>query len=286
MIFIVLGANGQLGSELKEKATYYSNHQFLFTDIEEVNIENSSDFENFIKNNPCDIVINAAAYTAVDKAESEKEKAININKNAVATLALLAKKYHFFPIHISTDYVFDGNNYRPYNENHTTHPLSVYGQTKLDGELILQKELTRAAIIRTSWLYSSYGNNFMKTILRLSKEHSNIKVVFDQIGTPTYAADLAEAILTIGNNQHLIQSVEIYHYSNEGVASWYDFAYEILHLTNSQTTITPIESKDFPTPAQRPFYSVLNKSKIKKEFNILIPHWKESLALCLKKANK
>ena len=186
-----------------------------------------------------------------------------INVSAVNNLALLSKKYRFF-IHISTDYVFDGKAYLPYKENDTTHPLSVYGETKLQGESALQNTLTRGAIVRTSWLYSSYGNNFLKTIMRLSKERSLINVVFDQIGTPTYAADLAEAVLTIGIQNHLVKNLEIYHYSNEGVASWYDFAHEILRLTQSQTTIIPIESKDFPTPAKRPFYSVLNKSKIKR----------------------
>lgn len=283
MKFIVLGANGQLGSELKEKAQHYSEHHFLFSDIEEVDITKSSDIEEYIQNNPCDVVINAAAYTAVDKAETEKEKALAINVSAVNNLALLSKKYRFFLIHISTDYVFDGKAYLPYKENDTTHPLSVYGETKLQGESALQNTLTRGAIVRTSWLYSSYGNNFLKTIMRLSKERSLINVVFDQIGTPAYAADLAEAVLTIGIQNHLVKNLEIYHYSNEGVASWYDFAHEILRLTQSQTTIIPIESKDFPTPAKRPFYSVLNKSKIKKDFNITIPHWKESLILCLNK---
>ncbi len=283
MKFIVLGANGQLGSELKEKAQHYSEHHFLFSDIEEVDITKASDIEEYIQNNPCDVVINAAAYTAVDKAETEKEKALAINVSAVNNLALLSKKYRFFLIHISTDYVFDGKAYLPYKENDTTHPLSVYGKTKLQGESALQNTLTRGAIVRTSWLYSSYGNNFLKTIMRLSKERSLINVVFDQIGTPTYAADLAEAVLTIGIQNHLVKNLEIYHYSNEGVASWYDFAHEILRLTQSQTTIIPIESKDFPTPAKRPFYSVLNKSKIKKDFNITIPHWKESLILCLNK---
>lgn len=281
MIIAVLGANGQLGNELKVLSPRYSSDKFIFTDIDELDITNPIDFENFIKNTHCDVLINCAAYTAVDKAETEADKAHAINVEAVKNLALLAEKYHFFPIHISTDYVFDGKHYKPYVETDTPCPVSVYGKTKLEGEKALNTIASRAVIVRTSWLYSSYGSNFVKTMLRLGSERSEIKVVCDQIGSPTYAADLADAILKIAANHHNITKVETYHYTNEGVASWYDFAKEILKYAQPQCTIRPIQSKDYPTPAVRPFYSVLNKEKIKQDFSLHIPHWKDSLLLCI-----
>ncbi|MDX9889249.1 MAG: dTDP-4-dehydrorhamnose reductase [Bacteroidales bacterium] len=282
MIIAVLGAKGQLGNELQLKAKHYPNDIFYFADIEEVNITQKDSFESYIKSIKPEIVINAAAYTAVDKAESEAEKAMMVNAKAVELLASLSECYHFSPIHISTDYVFDGTNHKPYHEMDAPHPVSIYGKTKLAGEQALKGMLSRAIIIRTSWLYSSFGNNFVKTMVSLSKEKTSLRVVYDQIGSPTYAADLAEAILQIARQIDKIKGVEVYHYSNEGVCSWYDFAKEIMQATASACEIIPIESKDYPTAAQRPHYSVLNKQKIKKEFNIQIPHWKESLYRCLK----
>ena len=283
MNIIITGANGQLGNELRILSTQYPDNHFIFTDIEELDITNKDAFENFIESNPCDVLINAAAYTAVDKAETEKEKAFEINVNAVKNIALVSQKYNFFPIHISTDYVFDGMNFKPYNEEDITNPVSFYGQTKLEGEKEFLQTVEQGVIIRTSWLYSSFGNNFVKTMLRLSSERPFIQVVFDQIGSPTYAADLAEVVLKIAFNHQKINTTEIYHFSNEGVASWFDLAKEIMQYIHANTEIQPIETKDYPTPAKRPFYSVFNKQKIKKDFNLYIPYWKDSLYRCLDK---
>ena len=286
MRIVILGSNGQLGNEMQAIASDYPNDIFYFADIEDINITQKEDFENYIKKIKPEIVINAAAYTAVDKAESDAEKAMLVNGKAIEILAYLSEKYAFFPIHISTDYVFDGTACKPYTEIEEPHPVSIYGKTKLAGEQALKSMLIKGIIIRTSWLYSSFGNNFVKTMLRLSKERSTMNVVFDQIGTPTYAADLAKAILTICHQYTAVKGVEIYHYSNEGVASWYDFAKEIMDNISSSCKIIPIESKDYPTPATRPYYSVLNKQKIKYDFKLQIPHWKDSLYICLNKLNE
>lgn len=278
---LITGGKGQLGRELQVVAKQYPNVSFTCIDIEELDITDSLAVNNFIKENPCDVLIHTAAYTAVDKAETDKENAHNVNVNALKNIALASRKYNFFLIHLSTDYVFDGKNHKPYTENDATQPLSVYGQTKLEGEHILLNTVNRCAIIRTSWLYSSFGHNFVKTMLRLSQERKELQVVYDQIGTPTYAADLAETILKIAFDNAKITKPTLYHYSNEGVCSWYDFAKEIMYYTQAQTYIHPIETKDYPTPATRPYYSVLNKAKIKEDFHISIPHWKDSLHLCL-----
>ncbi len=286
MNIVVLGGNGQLGNELKVLAPSYPNDTFTFTDIDELDITDPVNLEYFIKHSQCEVLINAAAYTAVDKAETESAKAYAINTDAVKQLASLSVKYRFFLLHLSTDYVFDGTNYKPYVETDTPRPLSVYGNTKLEGEKAVLANAKHAAILRTSWLYSSYGNNFMKTMLRLAGERSEIKVVCDQIGSPTYAGDLAEAVLHIATKHEKIHKVEIYHYANEGIASWYDFAKEILHTTHPQCVIQPILSNDYPTLATRPYYSVLSKEKIKKDFGINIPYWKDSLQPCLERLRK
>jgi dTDP-4-dehydrorhamnose reductase len=218
----------------------------------------------------------------VDKAEEDIENADKANHLSVKYLANTAKEKDIKLIHISTDYVFDGKNYKPYNENDKTNPNSIYGRTKLAGEQAMLKiNPKNSIIIRTSWVYSSFGTNFVKTMLRLGKERDSLGVIFDQIGTPTYARDLAKAVLEILPNVHNNQ-VEIYHYSNEGVLSWYDFAKEIMRMAKIDCTINPIETKEYPTPATRPHYSLLNKAKIKKEFNMTIPYWKDSLDNCLK----
>ena len=278
---LVTGSNGQVGSEIKELSSNYA-YNFYFTCKSDLDITNEKAIEAFIAKNTITAIINCAAYTAVDKAESEIQQADKINHQAVFHLASIAKEKNIKLIHISTDYVFDGTNYKPYDETDTTNPQSVYGQTKLDGEKALQLlNPENSIIIRTSWVYSSYGNNFVKTMLRLGKERESLGVIYDQVGTPTYAKDLAKSILDILpkiNNK----KIEIYNYSNEGVCSWYDFAKEIMKMAKLTCKVNPIETKEYPTPAKRPHYSLLSKSKIKQTFELSIPHWKSSLEHCLK----
>ncbi len=279
---LITGANGQLGQEIALLSRRYKNFNFLFTDVDTLDITNLQDLEVFFKKKQPAFVVNCAAYTAVDKAESEPEKANLVNNIAVENLAKVCQKHDTPVIHISTDYVFDGRNFRPYKETDSTNPLSVYGKTKLDGEKHLLDN-PKAVIIRTSWLYSTFGHNFVKTIKRLAKERSFLNVVADQVGTPTNAKDLAAAIMTIIKEyfERNCFFPGIYHFSNEGVASWYDFAREIVEFYNFTCKIRPIPTEEFPTPAKRPYYSVLDKSKIKKTYGIEILHWKESLKRCL-----
>ena len=282
MKILVTGANGQLGNEIRLIKKKYTNTDFDFHDVDTLNLLDNKELElYFTKNNP-DFVINCAAYTAVDNAEKDKENALKGNCKIVANLVSNSKKHHSKFIHISTDYVFDGNNCIPYKEDDPVNPESEYGRTKLLGEKEALK-YKNSVIIRTSWLYSSFGNNFVKTMLRLGKERDNINVIFDQIGTPTYAADLAESILEIINNsiKNNVFYPGIYHYSNEGVTSWYDFAWEIMNLSGINCHVFPIEAKDYPSPAKRPAYSLLNKNKIKTTYNLQIPNWKDSLKRCL-----
>ena len=308
MNVLVTGANGQLGSEIRHLVMSYElgtdrvmsyelgimneeknnskftiqNSKFYFTDKNELDITNKKQIEDFLDKNSIDIIINCAAYTAVDKAEEEKELADLINHKAVKNLANICKEKNIFFIHISTDYVFDGRNYKPYNENDKTNPQGVYGFTKLKGEEAFINSGAKGLIIRTSWVYSSFGHNFVKTMLKLS-DKKELNVVFDQIGTPTYARDLAKAVLEVVkiNNLNNYQA-EIFHFSNEGVCSWYDFAKAIFEIKGIDIKLSPIETKNYPTPAQRPHFSVLNKAKIKEEFGIEIPYWRESLEECLK----
>ncbi len=277
---LVTGANGQLGSELQMLSKDY-NYNFFFADRNTLDITNEKAINNFTQINNIDIIINCAAYTAVDKAENDKVNADKVNHLATEYLAQIAKVKNIKLIHISTDYVFDGKNYKPYNEDDITNPNGVYGYTKLAGEQAMQTiNPKNSIIIRTSWVYSSFGANFVKTMLRLGKEKEQLRVIFDQVGTPTYAKDLAKAILDIIPNIKN-KKVEIYNYSNEGVLSWYDFAKEIMRMAKLECQIDPIETKEYPTPATRPHYSLLNKAKIKKEFGIKIPYWKDSLDACL-----
>ncbi len=278
---LVTGANGQLGSEIKVLSSEY-NYNFFFTNREDLDITNEQDIRIFIENNNIDTIINCAAYTAVDKAQKDKKNADLVNRKAVKRLAKISKEKNIKLIHISTDYVFDGRNYKPYNEEFQTNPNSVYGQTKLDGEREMKKiNPYNSIIIRTSWVYSSFGANFVKTMLRLGKEKKELGIIFDQIGTPTYSRDLAKVILDI-LPKIKNKKVTIYNYSNEGVLSWYDFAKEIMKMAKIDCKINPIETFQYPTPASRPHYSLLNKSKIKKDFDIIIPYWKDSLEKCLK----
>lgn len=277
---LVTGANGQLGSELKHLSQFHPFH-FVFTDIEELDITSMEEMEAFFSSQKFDWVINCAAYTAVDKAEEEKELADLVNHKAAGNLAAVSSRFKAKLIHISTDFVFDGNSFTPYTEKDKPHPLSVYGKTKWEGEKAVLKRCPQAVIIRTSWLYSSYGNNFVKTIMEAAKKRESLNVVFDQIGTPTYARDLAQAVLSIIRFRDFVPG--IYHYSNEGVASWYDFAKAIMEIAGMECRIEPIETHQYPTPARRPACSVLNKAKIKKTYRIEIPYWRDSLKKCLRK---
>ena len=282
MNILVTGKNGQLGSELTELSSIYYYHNFHFTDIESLDITNLKQLSEYFLLNKIDLIINCAAYTAVDKAEEEKDKAHNVNSIAVKNLIKVCFKYDIKLIHISTDYVFDGSKNSPYNEEDRTNPKSVYGLSKYLGEKEILKSKISAIIIRTSWLYSSYGNNFVKTILRLSQEKNSINVVSDQIGSPTYARDLAKACMqTVDQSDIWSLTPQIFHYSNEGECSWYDFAKKILEINHIKSDIIPLKSKDYSFNAERPKYSVLNKNKIKSKFNINIPKWDYSLIYCL-----
>lgn len=279
---LITGSNGQLGSELKELSNEY-NYNFLFTDRENLDITNKSAIDSFIAKNSINVIINCAAFTAVDKAQESVSEAYNLNHLAVEYLAQIAKKNGIKLIHISTDYLFNGKTYKPYKEIDRVDPINIYGDSKLKGEqAILKINPKESIIIRTSWLYSSYGNNFVKTMLKLANKMDELGIIFDQTGTPTYAKDLAKTILSI-IEQIENRNVEIYHYSNEGVASWYDFAKAIFEIENINIKVNPIETKEYPTPAKRPYYTVLNKAKIKESFNITIPHWRDSLRECLNK---
>ncbi|MCC8088883.1 MAG: dTDP-4-dehydrorhamnose reductase [Rikenellaceae bacterium] len=279
MNILVTGAKGQLGCCFRKLSSDYPEHKFILTDMPEADITDAVCIENFIKENNAEAIVNCAAYTAVDKAETDIELCGKINIEGPRTLASLAVKYKISLVHISTDYVFDGGNCRPLHENDPTGPSSVYGRTKLDGEIAVKESGCDAAIIRTAWLYSEFGNNFVKTMLRLSKERDSLSVVYDQVGTPTYAVDLAEAIVILLGKG--INGCEIYHYSNEGVTSWFDFSRKIFELENLNIKVCPVESDQYPTPAKRPAYSVLSKNKIKTQ-GIDVPYWEESLKECLK----
>jgi len=278
---LVTGSNGQVGSEIRALHGEYP-YNFFFTDRATLDITDAEAVEKFIEENKIDTIINCAAYTAVDKAESDEAATDAINHLAVKNFALTCKQRNIKLIHISTDYVFDGKNYKPYIETDVTAPNGIYGATKLKGEeTLLHVSPKNSIIIRTSWVYSSFGANFVKTMLRLGKEKEQLGVIYDQVGTPTYARDLAKTILDI-LPKIKNEKPEIYHYSNEGVTSWYDFAKEIIRMAKLSCQVNPIETKEYPTPAQRPHYSLLNKSKIKNEFGITIPYYKDSLDACLK----
>ncbi|MCL2414990.1 MAG: dTDP-4-dehydrorhamnose reductase [Bacteroidales bacterium] len=282
MNILVTGSNGQLGCELKKRTALLANANFFFTDVEELDITKEDDVNDFFKRNQIDFVVNCAAYTAVDKAETEQNLALSINYQAVSNLAEACSRYNSFLIHISTDYVFDGHGYKPYQEIDVVEPASVYGISKWRGEQVV-KTLEKGIIIRTSWLYSNFGSNFVLTMQKLGSSRETVNVVFDQVGTPTFAGDLAKAIWKIiPQLTDWKEGVQIYHFSNEGVCSWYDFAREIMQRCKLKCQVTPIESKDYPTPAARPFYSVLNKTKIKQRFGLSIPHWKDALLEMLK----
>ena len=278
---LVTGSNGQLGSEIRELTKNDGTNVYFYTDVSELDITDKSAVNKFIENHLIDIVVNCAAYTQVDKAEEEEKTAFLINATAPGNLAEACKKYDATLFHISTDYVFDGSNNVPYIETESTSPLGVYGRSKLEGEEFIQQSGCNYLIIRTSWLYSSFGNNFVKTIARLSSEKDELKVVFDQIGTPTYARDLATVIFAIIQNDQFKDRKGVYHYSNEGVCSWYDFAKAINDLFGNNCNIIPCHSDEFPAKVPRPHYSVLDKTNIKNDFSIEIGYWKDSLCKCV-----
>jgi dTDP-4-dehydrorhamnose reductase len=280
MVVLVTGASGQLGQAIQFIAKNHSEIKFVFCSSSDLDISNKENCQTVFQKTKPDFCINAAAYTAVDKAESERDKAELINVLGSKNIAEVCNNFDVKLIHISTDFVFDGSNDKPYTETQITNPKGVYGQTKLDGEKAIQQVFSKYYIIRTSWVYSQFGNNFMKTMLRLASERTALSVVNDQIGTPTNAVDLAEALVQIilsANNQPTNDNYGIYNFSNEGECSWYDFAKKIFEINNVSIDLSAIPTEQFPTPAQRPKYSVLDKSKIKTTFGIAIKTWEESL---------
>lgn len=284
MNILVTGANGQLGHEMQRVAKS-SNHNYIFTDVadgyEKLDITNIEEIRNMVKNNNVDIIVNCAAYTNVDKAESDYDTANLINNTAAGNLATAMKEAGGTLIHISTDYVFQGDRNTPCQEDWTTNPLGVYGKTKLAGEAAIATTGCNSIIIRTAWLYSQWGKNFVKTMQSLTATHDTLKVVFDQVGTPTFAGDLADTIAHIINTGQT-NKTGIYHFSNEGVCSWYDFAKMICKLSGNTCDISPCYSEEFPSPVKRPHFSVLDKRKIKETFGIKVPYWTDSLEVCMK----
>ena len=288
MNILVTGANGQLGNEMRRLGAVSPNN-YIFTDVAELDITDANAVLATVKENAVEIIVNCAAYTNVDKAESDEATAELINSTAVRNLAVAMKEVGGTLFHVSTDYVFglDGNT--PRTEDMPVNPLGVYGRTKLNGELAIKESGCKALIFRTAWLYSEFGNNFLKTMMRLTAEREQLNVVFDQVGTPTYAGDLALAIFSIIEAGVYEGNEGIYHFSDEGVCSWYDFAVEIAAAAgNTNCRISPCHSSEFPSPVTRPPYSELDKTKIKNTFGIDIPHWRESMEYCIKriKANK
>ena len=279
MKLLITGAYGQLGNEMRVALERYPHLESIFTDVDTLDITDKNAVDAFVALHKPNVLINCAAYTAVDKAEDDLALCYKINCDAVRNLGEVAQAHGMTVIHVSTDYVFDGTNHIPYTEDMAVSPTNVYGKSKLAGERELRKACPGAIIIRTSWLYSGFGNNFVKTMLRLGSERSQLKVIFDQIGTPTYAADLADSMLQIIDSGKFVPG--IYHFSNEGVCSWYDFTKMIFKLANVECEVLPIESKDYAVRTPRPHYSVLNKSKLKSTYNQTIPYWMDGLERCL-----
>lgn len=279
MKVLVTGCHGQLGQSLQREFGEDTNIEAIYTDYDSLDITDREAVERFLDDHRPDVIVNCAAYTAVDKAESDEILAAALNTVAVGNLGEAAVRIGARVVHISTDYVFSGQGFRPYEENDEPYPQGIYGRTKLEGEALLTSFCQSAVIIRTAWLYSEFGKNFVKTMLALSDSHEQIKVVADQIGTPTYAGDLAKAIHKILN--HPDWKPGIYHFTNEGVASWYDFSKAIMEIGGRTTKVLPIPTAEFPTAAKRPLYSVLSKQKIKKTFDLQIPYWRDSLRLCM-----
>lgn len=279
MNILITGANGQLGNEMR-RVSAQSNDHYIFTDVAELDITNTETVRQMVLDNDVNVIVNCAAYTAVDKAEEDEAMAELLNATAVANLAAAAKENNATLIHVSTDYVFDGNGCRPYTEEQTTSPASAYGRTKLHGEEAAVQSGCNYLIFRTAWLYSKHGRNFVKTMRTLTADKPSLKVVFDQVGSPTHAGDLADLIYKI-IEERMLDNKGIYHYSNEGVCSWYDFAREICEMSGNECDVQPCHSDEFPSKVARPAYSVLDKTKVKTTFGVSVPHWKESLAKCI-----
>jgi dTDP-4-dehydrorhamnose reductase len=287
MFILVTGANGQIGKSIKSLVEQQKkSHNFVFVTRDQLDLSSPSSIKNYFETHKFDLIINCAAYTAVDMAENYQEDADMINHIAVKKIAEIAKSNNIKLIHISTDFVFDGLKHKPYFESDASSPLNIYGKTKLKGEnAILSIMKFNAIIIRTSWVYSEYGNNFVDTILKLTQKNNNLNIVSDQIGTPTYARDLGQAILNIIKNDKFNETnrvTEIYHYSNEGECNWYDFAKEIVNISGTQCTLNPIKTEDYPTTAKRPPNTVMSRDKISKEFGLKINSWNEALKICMK----
>lgn len=279
MNLLITGANGQLGNEIRVASQQYPQINFFFTDVDTLDITDIDAIENFVAANEISHIVNCAAYTAVDKAEDDEATATLVNVDAVSNLATVASNHKIKFLNVSTDYVFDGTSFVPYTEDMPVCPTNVYGRTKLAGELAIERIYPESITIRTSWLYSSFGNNFVKTMLNLGRTRDQLGVIFDQVGTPTYAADLADAILKIIYQCEWVSG--IYHFSNEGVCSWYDFTKTIHAIANINCNVEPIESSAYAVRTPRPHYSVLNKTKIKSTFGINIPYWVDSLRRCI-----
>ena len=280
---LITGANGQLGNEMRRLGAVSPNN-YIYTDVAELDITDAAAVAQFVKENAVNIIVNCAAYTNVDKAESDEPTAELINATAVANLAAAMKEVDGTLFHVSTDYVFGNEGNTPRTEDMPLNPLGVYGRTKLRGEQAIAETGCKAIIIRTAWLYSEFGNNFLKTMMRLTAEREELNVVFDQVGTPTYAGDLALAIFSIIEGGLYAGNEGIYHFSNEGVCSWYDFATEIaMAAGNTACKVLPCHSDEFPSPVKRPSFSVLDKTKIKNTFAIEIPHWRDSMLYCIKR---
>ncbi len=279
MRLLITGCNGQLGNEMRVAMMSHRDIEVFYTDVDTLDITNIEAVEKFVKDNAVDCIVNCAAYTAVDKAEDDEATARLVNVEAVRNIATVAQQNKVRVVHVSTDYVFDGNSCVPYTEDMPVCPTNVYGKTKLDGERALQEICPEAVIVRTAWLYSSFGNNFVKTMLRLGRERDELNVVFDQIGSPTYAADLAKAIVRIITSDKWVSG--IFHFSNEGVCSWYDFTQMIHILAGVECNVHPIESTEYKVRTPRPHYSVLNKRKIRETYGIEVPYWIDSLKMCI-----
>ena len=277
---LITGSHGQLGNEMQQAAARFPAFRFIYTDVEDLDICDKAALNAFVKANAVNVIVNCAAYTAVDKAEDDVELCYKINAEAVRNIGEVAHQNGLKVVHVSTDYVFDGTNYMPYSEDQDVSPNTVYGKSKLAGEQALMETCEQAVILRTAWLYSSFGNNFVKTMIKLGTERDSLNVIFDQIGTPTYAADLADTILKILSHETFTPGM--YHFSDEGVCSWYDFTKTIHRIAGITCDVRPIETKDYPARTPRPHYSVLNKAKIKATYGITIPHWEESLERCMK----
>ncbi|HIA13107.1 MAG TPA: dTDP-4-dehydrorhamnose reductase [Rhodospirillales bacterium] len=285
---LVTGKNGQLGLSIAKIAQDYPQYDMTFVGRDQLDLSQSQTIIEYFQSKTFNVIINCAAHTAVDKAESDPEIAIQVNYLAVKQMAKIAKDQNAILIHISTDYVFNGKNHKPYVETDPVDPINLYGQTKLKGEQSIYIIQPKGMVIRTSWLYSEFGDNFVKTMLRLGKERENLDVIYDQVGSPTFAGDLAKAIFDMLSRHFQFgkESLQTFHFSNEGICSWYDFAKTIFELSNIHCRVNPIETKDYPTPAKRPHYSVLNKLKIRQGYMLEISYWKDSLATCLNELEK